>query len=45
MDRAAQLELFATVLDELDKDPDMVNRVIEATLHGDRTSLSRYAMP
>jgi hypothetical protein len=45
MNRAAQLELFTAVLDELDSDPDMVNRVIEATLHGDRTSLSRYAMP
>jgi hypothetical protein len=45
MGLAAQLELFATVLDELDRDPDTVNQVIEAMLRGDKTALLRFAMP
>ena len=47
-DLDAQLELFEVALDELDRDPDLVNQVLEVTLEaggdGDIT-VRRYALP
>lgn len=47
MDLDMQLDLFAAVLDELERDPDLVNEVIEATLEqkADEIALRRYALP
>lgn len=46
MDLDTQLELFAAVLDELDRDPDLVNGAIEATLveAADEIVIRRYAL-
>jgi hypothetical protein len=42
-----QLELFGAVLDEIERDPDLVNRVLEAVLDvtADVILLRRYALP
>jgi hypothetical protein len=43
-----QLELFEIALDELDRDGDLVNQVLEVTLEGDETqdiTIRRYALP
>lgn len=48
MDLGMQLELFEAVLDALDEDADLINRVLEATLEdeGDaEITLLRYALP
>jgi hypothetical protein len=48
MDLAMQMELFEVALDDLDADPDLVNRVIEVTLENagdDEIRIVRYALP
>jgi hypothetical protein len=48
MDLAMQVELFEVALDDLDADPDLVNRVLEVTLEnaGDKEiRVVRYALP
>jgi hypothetical protein len=42
-----QLELFSAALDELDRDPDLVNQVLEVTLdkEGEDVVIRRYRLP
>jgi hypothetical protein len=47
MDLDLQLELFEIALDELDRDGDLVNQVLEITLpeSGDEIEVLRYKLP
>ena len=47
MDLSLQRELFLDVLDELDRDSDLTNQVIEVSLNDaeDEIDLIRYRMP
>jgi hypothetical protein len=48
MDLAMQMELFEVALDDLDADPDLVNRVLEVTLENagdEEIRIVRYALP
>lgn len=45
MDRTLQLELFQHALDELKDAADLVNQVLEVTLHGDEIVITRYDLP
>jgi hypothetical protein len=46
MDRALQLDLFEIALVELDRDPDIINQVIEVTLAAnDEIQVLRYDLP
>lgn len=47
MDLDLQLELFEAALDELDRDDDLVNRVMEISFQdaGDEIEIRRYRLP
>jgi hypothetical protein len=47
MDLDMQLELFGAVLDEVERNPDLVNQAIEAVLdvRADAILIRRYALP
>lgn len=45
MDMDLQIELFDQALEELSRDGDLVNQVLEITLEGDNLRVQRYAMP
>jgi|SRR5205809_7617457 len=47
MNRDLQLELFAAALDEIDRDGDLVNQVLEITLTdlGEEIEVFRYKLP
>jgi len=45
MDYAMQMELFQQVLQELEEDPDLVNRALEMTWEDGRFCVERYELP
>ncbi len=46
MDRALQLDLFEIALVELERDPEIINQVIEVTLAAnDEIQVLRYDLP
>jgi hypothetical protein len=45
MDLDMQKELFAEALDELGRDPDLINQVLDITLDGKTLLIRRYALP
>lgn len=48
MDLQMQLELFAAILDEIESDGDLINKVLEATLAepgSDEIAIQRYPLP
>ena len=45
MDLAMQRELFETALDEVSRDSDLINQVLDVTLEDDSLLIRRYALP
>lgn len=45
MDLDMQLELFEQALDELEADPDLINKVLEITCEQDGLQVRRYHLP
>jgi hypothetical protein len=45
MDLGVQKELFRQALDELDRDPDLINQVLEITIDQDSLLVRRYRLP
>lgn len=45
LDLEAQLELLRVALDDLEREPDLVNQVIEVLLDDDAIRLRRYELP
>lgn len=45
LDLNAMIELFDVVLDELDTEPDLINKVLEVSLVDDDIVVRRYGLP
>ena len=43
--RAGQLELFEAALDEVDRDPDMINVALDVLYDGSQIIVRRYSLP
>ena len=45
MDLDVMVELFEVALDELDRDADLVNQVLDVSLRSDEIHVLRYGLP